>query len=450
MKKEKIRFALQVIFVLIIGISVSIIAKIPIYTAILFTLIFTVFATFRRGYGCKEVFRMMFYRFSRIKKTLILLTLISMATALWMETGTIPMIISASLEYLSDFNIVLIAFFTCTVISVMIGSAFGALGTVGVAFISLARGTGVELSLMAGAVIAGSFFGDVISPVSPMFNLAAEITGTEMWGNLKYKLKFSLLAAVITGIILFFTGNSHTEALGSQHTEGILRLLEENFNMGILEISPIILFVFLSLIFRKNISKALGISLTVTVLIALFKGIAPGRILISSLLGYTSQNPDISLFLSGGGLLSMVNVLLIITFSTMLNGMLQRLELIDAILDIFNHKVKSNRILKLNAAITSAVVCAITCNHSLTVMVTGYYYEKRFERHKIPRKELVHIIFDSGIILSPLIPWNANAIYSEAITTVSVFDYLPYTFPCLLLPAFVLLNIVFSKGSSKG
>ena len=449
MEKKKLQMALQMIGVLIVGIVTSIMLKIPIYFAILTTLLYAIFIAFKTGYRGDEVLKMVFYRFSRIKKTLILLTLISIATALWMETGTIPLIISSSLKYLSDFNIVLIAFFTCTIISIMIGSAFGALGTVGVAFISLAKGTGVELPLMAGAVIAGSFFGDVISPVSPMFNLAAEITGTEMKENLIYKLKFSFSAAFITAIVLFFAGNAQHDAVASSQTVNIINLLKDNFDMGWVEIAPVVLFISLSIIFSRNIAKALGISLALTILIALFKGIPFIQLLSSSITGYRSANGEIAAFLSGGGLISMINVLLIITFSTMLNGMLQSLGIIDTLLDIFNKRVKNNRRLKFHATVTSAVVCAITCNHSLTVMISGYYYEKRFERHQIPRKVLVHIIFDSGIILSPLIPWNANAIYSEAITTVSVFDYLPYAFPCLLLPLFVFLNIFFEKNSKN-
>jgi NhaC family Na+:H+ antiporter len=294
---------------------------------------------------------------------------------------------------------------------------------------------------MAGAVISGSFFGDVISPVSPMFNLAAEITETDMKDNLKYKLKFSLIAVLITSFMLFFLGNQYSESSNSGQILTIINLLEQNFDMGIVEISPVIIFIILSLFIRKNIVKALGISLIITIIIALFKGIGLNTLFMSAITGYRSIDPEITSFLSGGGLTSMINVLLIITFSTILNGMLQSLGIIDALLDIFNHRVKSDKVLRLNAALTSAAVCAITCNHSLTVMITGYYYEKRFERHKIDRKELVHIIFDSGIILSPLIPWNANAIYSEAITGVHVFEYLPYAFPCLILPVLVLINI---------
>ena len=53
---------------------------------------------------------------------------------------------------------------------------------------------------------------------------------------------------------------------------------------------------------------------------------------------------------------------------------------------------------------------------------------------EIPRKELGRALGDSGLILSPLIPWNVNALMMVGILGVGTLEYMPYTFLPLLLP----------------
>src|SRR5699024_9312898 len=70
------------------------------------------------------------------------------------------------LQLINPTFIVLIAFVVSAIISIVTGTSWGSVGTVGVALMGIATGLGANLPATAGAIVAGAYFGDKLSPLS--------------------------------------------------------------------------------------------------------------------------------------------------------------------------------------------------------------------------------------------------------------------------------------------
>src|SRR5699024_11970782 len=129
----------------------------------------------------------------------LILISIGVLIGTWMISGTIPMLIYYGLQLINPSYIVLIAFVVSAIISIVTGTSWGSVGTVGVALLGVATGLEVSLLATAGAVVAGAFFGDKLSPLYDTENLYAIASGRELCEQIKQ----CVFATISDFIILF-------------------------------------------------------------------------------------------------------------------------------------------------------------------------------------------------------------------------------------------------------
>lgn len=153
--------------------------------------------TFRRGQSVKDIFGM---SISGGKKSLVvirILLLIGAVTGAWMASGTIPGIVFYSLELISPDLFVLLAFLICCVVSFLLGSSLGTASVVGIPLIIIARSGNADLNIVAGAIIAGAYFGDRCSPMSSSAALVSNLTGTNLFTNIKNMFYSSFIPVIL-------------------------------------------------------------------------------------------------------------------------------------------------------------------------------------------------------------------------------------------------------------
>jgi len=121
----------------------------------------------------------------------------------WIASGTIPMIIFYGLKLISPKYFLVTACFVCSVTSLATGTSWGTIGTLGVAFIGIAMGLGIPLGPAAGAIVAGAYFGDKMSPFSDVANLAPVTAGSNLFDHIKHML-WSATPAWLIGLLIYF------------------------------------------------------------------------------------------------------------------------------------------------------------------------------------------------------------------------------------------------------
>ena len=101
----------------------------------------------------------------------LILLMVGILGASWIISGTIPMLIRYGLQLINPSVYLLIAFLLCVVLGVAMGSAWGLIGSVGLALMGVAQGLGIPAPIAAAAIAGGAYVGDMWSPFSDIPNL---------------------------------------------------------------------------------------------------------------------------------------------------------------------------------------------------------------------------------------------------------------------------------------
>jgi len=83
-----------------------------------------------------------------------------------------------------------------------IGSSWTTAGTVGVGLIEVAGALGVSTAITVGAVVAGAYLGDKLSPISETTVLTAQMVGVRVDEHVKRQARTSIPAFLISFVIL--------------------------------------------------------------------------------------------------------------------------------------------------------------------------------------------------------------------------------------------------------
>ena len=119
-----------------------------------------------------------------IKKTvgdagvsILILLLIGMMSATWMISGVVPTLIYYGVQIMSPTFFLPCACIISSIISVMTGTSWTTIATIGIALMGIGDALGIPAPYTAGAIISGAYFGDKLSPMSDTTVLASSIAG---------------------------------------------------------------------------------------------------------------------------------------------------------------------------------------------------------------------------------------------------------------------------------
>src|SRR5947208_16865097 len=95
----------------------------------------------------------------------------------WNMAGTIPTVVDYGVQLLNPSIFYLTTAMICAVVGAVTGSSWTTAGTLGVAFVGIAKVMGLSADAAAGAVICGAYFGDKMSPLSETTILVPKLVG---------------------------------------------------------------------------------------------------------------------------------------------------------------------------------------------------------------------------------------------------------------------------------
>jgi NhaC family Na+:H+ antiporter len=227
------------------------------------------------------------------------------------------------------------------------------------------------------------------------------------------------------------------------HTDGVVSLFAENFTLSPLLILPALVIVVLSLL-RVNVKITMGISILLATALAVFLQDMPaGEVLRTFLTGYTPPAAELTPILSGGGILSMKQVFLIVCISSCYAGIFRETGLLDPLREKLRQLAEKATPFG-SILLTSLITSLIACNQTLSIMLTHQLCE---EAEPEPHRLAIDLE-NSVVVISPLIPWSiAGAVPLAAINAPTTS--LVYAFYLYLLPIRSLLAAVYRKNSGS-
>ena len=373
---------------------------------------------------------------------LLILLFVGALAGTWMISGIIPAMVYYGLKIL-DPNIFLPACIViCSIISVATGSSWTTSATVGIALVGIGKALGIPAGMVGGAVIAGGYFGDKLSPLSDTTNLAAAVTRVDLFKHIKY-LTYTTIPSITITLIVFIILGFLQVSDGTTDNTYLLNAISEKFNISLaLFIVPLLVLIMIVKKTPPLIALVIG-----TLAGALFSLIFQPQI-INELSGATSSNivdsyivimntitGKISIetnneilndLFSTGGMLGMMNTIFLVIGTMVFGGVM---DAIGALKTISESLLKwADNTFKLFAS-TVASCLALNVSASdqyLSIVVSGKMFEKAFKDKGLAPENLSRTLEDSATVTSALIPWNSCGAYHSSVLGVNVGEYFIY------------------------
>lgn len=133
-----------------------------------------------------------------IAPSVIILLLIGTLSGSWMVSGIVPTLIYYGLQVMQTDFFLVACCLLCSIVSVMTGSSWTTIATIGIALIGIGEAQGFSTGWVAGAIISGAYFGDKMSPLSDTTVLAASVTDTPLFTHIRYMLYTTVPSMIVT------------------------------------------------------------------------------------------------------------------------------------------------------------------------------------------------------------------------------------------------------------
>ena len=310
-------FSLSLIVCLLLKFSI-------VYALIIGYIIFISYGLIK-GYNLKVLVKKSFEGMLTVKNILLVFILIGMITALWRASGTIAYIVYMGSKLISPSILILLTFLLCSILSVLIGTSLGTATTMGVICASIGKAMGVNPYYIGGAVLSGIYFGDRCSPMSTSALLISELTKTNLYTNIKLMIKTSIISFIVTCLFYLFLG---FKSKVSNISVDVTEIFKQNYNLNIIVIIPAILIIILSIL-KINVKKTMLVSIVISFFISIFiQKESVLSIINYCVYGYYHSNEKLNIMMKGGGILSMLNVALIVGISSSYSGIFKETKML--------------------------------------------------------------------------------------------------------------------------
>lgn len=385
----------------------------------------------------KEVQEGMVHGITLALGAILILMIVGTMIGTWIMGGIVPSMIYYGLKILSPGIFLVATLIICSIVSLGTGSSWSTAGTVGVALIGVGRGMGIPVSMVAGAIISGAYFGDKMSPLSDTTNLAPAVAGTDLFSHIRHMV-YTTAPGYVLSIVLYgllgakFSGG----ALKTENIETVLSTIKSSFFVNpVLLLLPCLVIV---MVVKKipPLPALLGGTALGGIFSMLTQSKSLAEVIQAAQSGYVSQTgvKMVDDLLTRGGLESMMPTVALIICALSFGGIMERTGMLEVLARSLLKRVKRTGSLVATTIFNCIGMNAIASDQYMAIVIPGRMYKNAFASHGLHPKNLSRCLEDSGTLTSPLIPWNSCGAFMHATLGVNPLLYLPYAFLNLTNP----------------
>ena len=136
---------------------------------------------------------------------------------------------------------------------------------------------------------------------------------------------------------------------------------------------------------------------------------------------------------------SMLQYVAIISFAVGMGGMLEKLGVLEHILNAVVKRIYSDGSKILVTLIVGYITSLISCSQPMSHVLTGRLMAPVFKERKVAPEILSRCLEDSGTMAGPMIPWHGYGVYMAGTLGVAWAAFFPYLFLLYLTPIFSII-----------
>lgn len=372
-----------------------------------------------------------------------ILVCIAMVATTWMLSGVVPTLIYYGLDILSPRLFLVITCAVCSVISVMTGSSWTTIATIGVAFMGIGEVMGYSDAWIAGAIISGAYFGDKVSPLSDTTVVASSTAGVELFDHIRYLMYTTIPAMTIALAVFLFVG-LFTHSGAPADSAPMLNALNQSFAITPwVLIIPLITLAMIALRIPTLI-VLLSASLLGAIGIFIFQpelGMKTGDVLTSLWGGsaLATGNEALDSLVGTGGILGMLPTISLVLSAMIFGAVMIGTGMLGRITDTLTSRLR-RRTSIVSATVGSGLAMnCCTADQYLSLIITGNMYRSVYRKFGLETRLLSRAMEDSISVTSVLIPWNSCGVTQSTVLGVSTLVYFPCCIFNILTPIMSIL-----------
>lgn len=392
-----------------------------------------------------------------VGSAILILFLIGAIAGTWMVGGIVPALICYGLEIIYPAVFLAAACVICALVSLMTGSSWTTIATIGVALIGIGIAQGFDPGWTAGAIVSGAYFGDKVSPLSDTTVLASSSSGTPLFTHIRYMMITTVPSLTIALIVFLVASLMHPSVEASQ-TDGFAAALKGTFHItpwllvvpvltGVLIVKkvPAVLTLFcavvmaaiVALIFQPQAVWAVanpGLPASEYAGLSFWDACKGITVTFYGSTAIQTGNAAIDSLISTRGMTGMLNTVFLIICSVTFGGVLAGSGMLRSLTQLFA-RLAHRAVTLVGATVGTGFMCnVVTGDQYISILLTSSLYRKLYERKGYENRLLSRAVEDSATVTSVLIPWNSCGMTQATVLKVPTLEYLPYCFFNILSP----------------
>ncbi len=390
-----------------------------------------------------------------IASALVILLLIGALSGSWMVSGVIPTLIYYGMQIMSPEFFLPSCCVICAIVSVMTGSSWTTIATIGVALMGIGHAQGFTDGWIAGSIISGAYFGDKMSALSDTTVLSAATTDTPLFKHIRYMMLTTVPSMIIT-LTVFAVAGLFTGSASTIDTEEFTQALANTYN-----ISPWLMLVPLAagIMIVKKVPSLIAL-FSATILGSIAALIAQSEILLqiadkaSDLSGATLasalfEGSYITLFgstniatglsslddlVSTSGMAGMMDTVWLIVCAMCFGATLTASGMLESLMRSLR-ALMVNRFGLVTSTVSSGVFMNVcTADQYISIFLVSRMFGEVYKKQGYESRLLSRTIEDGVTVTSPLVPWSTCGMTQATILGVATIVYLPYCIFNLISP----------------
>ena len=399
-----------------------------------------------------------------VTSAIVILLLIGAISGTWTMSGIVPTMICYGVKVLSPSFFLPAACLICAAVSLMLGSSWTTIATIGVALLGIGKAEGFSDGLIAGAIISGAYFGDKISPLSDTTVLASSISETPLFTHIRYMMVTTVPSFAITLIAFTVIGlvgipespadmGAFTGIISAKfHITPWLLIVPLLTGVMIARKMPALIVLSLSVVlaaiaavvFQPEIIRGIGESAALKHGIEgplnEWKLMLAGTVeSIYNTVSLETGDPTVNELVSSRGMIGMLNTVYLIICAMCFGACMRAGGMIETIMKAMRKFTANRTGLVASTVGTGATLNTLVCDQYLAIMLTSNIFKDIYEDSGYENRLLSRSVEDSATVTSVLVPWNTCGMTQATILSTPTLVYLPYCFFNLISPLMSIL-----------
>lgn len=388
---------------------------------------------------------------ANVGSAIVMLLLIGAIGGTWMLSGVVPTMIYYGMHIVNPKVFLVICCIVSAVVSIVTGSSWTTIATIGVALIGIGQGYGISTSWIAGAVISGAYFGDKISPLSDTTVIASSTVGVSLFTHIRYMMVTTVPSMIISLIVFLIAGFT----FGKDAIYDVAYFsdaLNETFNISpwlmIIPLATLLMILFklpsLIVLFLSAVLAAVFIPLMQPQIVPHLINIDNEPTLVDmikammiSCYGVTSvetSNAMLTELVATRGMAGMMNTIWLIICAMCFGGVMVASGMIANITNLIMRLIKRTVTLVATTVFTGIFSNVCISDQYLSIILTCNIFKDYYDKNGYELRLLSRSAEDSATVTSPLVPWNTCGMTHATVLNVATLSYLPYCIFNILSP----------------